>query len=71
MSLKEVCRCLQANYAMPLDVYYEQVLSTAEECNAAMLAPWQLLPFHTTLGKVKQCPAMFVAEVSGMPHLLG
>ena len=56
---------------MPLDVYYEQVLSTAEECDAAMLAPWQLLPFHTTLGKVEQCHAMLVAEASDMTHLLG
>ena len=42
---------MQASYAMPLDVYYEQVFSTAEECNAAMISPWELVPFHTTLGQ--------------------
>ena len=47
-----MCSCLQASYAMPLDVYYEQVFKTAEECNAAMVSPWELVPFHTALGRV-------------------
>ena len=42
--------CAQGDYDIPLSVYYDYVFTAAEQAGAALMQPWELVPFHVPPG---------------------
>ena len=42
---------VQGDYDIPLSVYYDYVFTAAEQSGAALMQPWELVPFHVPPGE--------------------
>ena len=42
---------VQGDYDIPLSVYYDYVFTAAEQSGAALMQPWELVPFHVPPGQ--------------------
>ena len=51
LDLQALVLCVQGDYDIPLSVYYDYVFTAAEQSGAALMQPWELVPFHVPPGQ--------------------
>ena len=61
--------CVQGDYDIPLSVYYDYVFTAAEQSGAALMQPWELVPFHVPPGQPS--PLLTSAHALSDPHPCG
>ena len=57
---------VQGDYDIPLSVYYDYVFTAAEQSGAALMQPWELVPFHVPPGQ--PTPLLTSARALSAPH---
>ena len=69
LDLQALVLCVQGDYDIPLSVYYDYVFTAAEQSGAALMQPWELMPFHVPPGQ----PTLLLttAHTLSDPHLSG